>query len=90
MQKLIFVCAAIPTVAGECNSPASGYYRVATMHVPVMAADLNEKLMYVRRRTGGRIELIGHCIGAHVVGQAGKLFRSTTGTNIEKIIGRKM
>lgn len=82
--------AAIPTVAGECNADVQGYYKVATKHVPTMAADLNEKLMYVRRKGAGRMELIGHCIGAHVVGQAGKLFKRTTGTNIDKIIGEQM
>ncbi|XP_037029928.1 calcium-activated chloride channel regulator 1-like [Bradysia coprophila] len=81
-----YACA-IPTVAGECNSVGSGYYQVATLHVPTMAADLNEKLMYVRRKGAGTVELIGHCIGAHVAGQAGKLFKRFTGTNIDKIIG---
>ncbi len=52
-----------------------------------MAADLNEKLMYVRGKGSGRIELLGHCVGAHVVGQAGNLFRRSTGDDIDKIIG---
>lgn len=80
----------VRTVAGECNTDGSGFYKVATQHVPTMAADLNEKLNYVRRKGAGRLELVGHCIGAHVAGQAGKLFRRTTGTNIDKIIGTEI
>lgn len=53
-----------------------------------MAADVNEKLMYVRSKGSRRIELIGHCIGAHVAAQAGQLFRATTGDGVDKIIGK--
>lgn len=73
------------TVTDEYNTPS--YYKVATQHVPAMAADLNEKLMYVRGKGDGRLELLGHCVGAHVAAQAGKLFRRSTGDGIDKIIG---
>lgn len=52
-----------------------------------IAQDVNEKMQYVRRNGADKIELIGHSIGAHAVGQAARHFTQSTGHKVDRIIG---
>lgn len=55
--------------------------------MPSLAQDLNEKLTYIRNNGAERIELIGHCMGAHIAGQAAKIFKENMEEDIDTIIG---
>lgn len=52
-----------------------------------LAQDINEKLQYVHNKGGHKIELIGHSVGAHAAGQAGRLFKKYTGNEVNRIVG---
>lgn len=52
-----------------------------------MAQDLNEKLMFIRNNGAERIELVGHCMGAHVAGIAGRSFKQKMVDDIDVIVG---
>jgi pancreatic triacylglycerol lipase len=64
------------------------YNNVAKNIVPEIAEDLTKELIYIQSRRNGKIELVGHSLGAHIAGQAGRLFKLYTGKKIDSIIGK--
>lgn len=86
VKSLQFFGIASSTAHDEYNTP--NYYKVATQHVPNLAEDLCEKLIFAQEKGAARMELLGHCVGAHVAAQAAKLFSRRTGDGIDQIIGR--
>jgi pancreatic triacylglycerol lipase len=64
------------------------YNDVVKKTVPEIAEDLTKELIYVQNKGNGKIELVGHSLGAHIAGQAGRLFKLNTGKKIDSIIGK--
>lgn len=66
----------------------SNYTNVVHHHVPLLAQDLYEKIVYIRQiGAQGPIEVVGHSVGAHVAGQTGKLLQKFNGNTLDKIFG---
>ncbi|KAG4077767.1 hypothetical protein HA402_011196 [Bradysia odoriphaga] len=65
---------------------STNYHIIAKTHVRYIAQDVNEKMQYVHRNGAGKIELIGHSIGAHAIGQAARHFKQNTGQEVDRII----
>lgn len=61
--------------------------KIGSYHVPQLAQDLSNKIGFIQRQSTNKIELIGHCFGAHVAGQAGRLYKQENGHGLHKIIG---
>lgn len=70
------------------TAPPFNYFEIASQHVPNLAKDVNEKMMYIRNSGAKTIELYGHSLGAHVAGQAGRLFKEKMGVAVDEIFGK--
>lgn len=56
--------------------------------MPRLARDVHEKIAYIQKKGAqGAIKIVGHCIGAHVAGQTGKLMKNETGDTLDEIFG---
>ncbi|XP_037029956.1 calcium-activated chloride channel regulator 4-like [Bradysia coprophila] len=65
---------------------STNYHIIAKTHVRYLAQDVTEKMQYVHRNGAKKIELVGHSIGAHAVGQAARHFKQNTGQEVDRII----
>lgn len=64
------------------------YFWIAENTVPEIAEDLTKQLIHIQEKGNREIELVGHSLGAHIAGQAGRLFKLETGKEIDSIIGK--
>lgn len=71
----------------EQKTKKQRYGNVAEDHVPALAQDVYEKIVYIRKNGASRIELVGHNIGAHVAAQTGKLLKSKMEYTVDQIFG---
>jgi hypothetical protein len=67
------------------------FYGFAALKVPIVGRKLSEFLVYLVQQKLVKgpedIHLVGHSLGAHVSGKAGRYFKQSTGTQLKRITG---
>jgi len=63
------------------------YFTIITNTLPKVAKDLAKAVHYIKENTNGPVELVGHSLGAHLVGQAGRQYKELYGEPLDRVIG---